>query len=333
MFQRMLVPVDGGEPAHAGLQEALALATAHDSVLCLLHVVDDTPLLDDLSVPDLAPLHHKTLANGEAILAQARAVCEAKDRQVETRLCEPRHGRVSDAILQQAGELACDLIVIGSHGRRGALRALLGSDAEAVIRASPVPVLLVRSVTETASAIAVNARVPYRSILVPIDGSETSDRGLQQAIQLGLMNHGRLRLIHVVDELSMVDAFEPALTLDWVGCLREGGRWILDQAAKRVREAGLSVETLLVDDFGRRVWTVVAEDATNWLADVVVLGSHGRRGFDRLLLGSDAEQILRHSPVPVLLVRPDQAAQGRSLQRTPVQGLKEETPAASPGPN
>lgn len=305
MFRRILVPIDGSEPARAGLFEALALAGAHGAMLCLLYVVDDAPLLDDLSNPiDLEAAHRRRVAAGRAVLDEARGLCTARGPAVQTCLHELQRGAVSQAIVQQALEQDCDLIAIGSHGRRGLRRALLGSDAEAVLRSSPVPVLLVRAAGEPERSASIEARVPYRRLLVPVDGSDASDRGLDEAIELARLTQGRLRLVHVVDELSMALALDPSLTLtaDWLGRLREQGSRILQRNAERVRAARLDVETLLVDDFKRRLWSVVAAEAQAWLADVIVLGSHGRRGFERLAVGSDAEQIVRHAPVPVLLV-------------------------------
>jgi nucleotide-binding universal stress UspA family protein len=117
---------------------------------------------------------------------------------------------------------------------------------------------------------------------------------------------GRIRLLHVVDELSLSLALDPAVTLsrNWLGLLRQGGETILQQARERVRAAGLEAETVLVSSLKRRVWDAVVADSKHWMADLIVIGSHGRRGVGRLLMGSDAEQIARHAPVPVLLLHP-----------------------------
>ena len=145
----------------------------------------------------------------------------------------------------------------------------------------------------------------YQKILVPVDGSPTSERGLDEAIRLGTLTHGHLRLLHVVDELSLalaMDAYS-GYAGDWMNTLREDGKRILADAKSRVAAAGLEAETVLIDNFEGRVHDLTVAEATKWPADVIVIGTHGRRGIGRMVLGSSAEHVLRLSPVPVLLVR------------------------------
>jgi nucleotide-binding universal stress UspA family protein len=142
----------------------------------------------------------------------------------------------------------------------------------------------------------------YQRILVPVDGSPTSDRGLEEAIQMAKLTNARLRMIHVVDELSLT-LYTEAFAGNWLDELRAGGALILEKAQALVRERGIEVDTLLVDNFSGPVDDTVASEATKWPADLIVLGTHGRRGVGRWMLGSDAERILRIAPCPVLLVR------------------------------
>jgi nucleotide-binding universal stress UspA family protein len=145
----------------------------------------------------------------------------------------------------------------------------------------------------------------YQRILVPVDGSPTSDRGLAEAIALAKLTGARLRLVHVVDELSFALGASAIASYsgDYITLLRDGGAEILDAAKAQVEAAGLPVDTLLRDSFSGRVCDQVIEAAKAWDAQLIVIGTHGRRGVGRLFLGSDAEQILRQAPVPVLLVR------------------------------
>ena len=145
----------------------------------------------------------------------------------------------------------------------------------------------------------------YTHILVPVDGSPTSDRGLQEAVKLAKLTGARLRLIHVVDQLvyaAGMDGFG-AMSADLIPLLREAGEKTLKTAKARVEASGVPVETALFDSFAGRVCDVVVAEATSWHADLIVLGTHGRRGVGRVLMGSDAEQIVRLAPTPVLLVR------------------------------
>jgi nucleotide-binding universal stress UspA family protein len=145
----------------------------------------------------------------------------------------------------------------------------------------------------------------YRRILVPIDGSATSDKGLDEAIALARLTGARLCLVHVLDDLSFATGYETcAVYTDTVlPFARRSGERILQEASARAAARGVQVETRLVDDLPPRMSELVAEQAKAWQADLIVIGTHGRRGAARLLLGSDAEQIMRMAPVPVLLVR------------------------------
>jgi nucleotide-binding universal stress UspA family protein len=150
----------------------------------------------------------------------------------------------------------------------------------------------------------------YERILVPVDGSATSDRGLDEAIKLARLTGGRIRLMHVVDELSVAlgnaSAFS-GTTAETFRVLREGGEQILAAARARVEAAGLPVDIALDDTLGGRISDRIVAQAREWPAEVIVIGTHGRRGMGRLLMGSDAEQVTRLATVPVLLVRAEEA--------------------------
>ena len=145
----------------------------------------------------------------------------------------------------------------------------------------------------------------YQRILVPIDGSPTSTRGLDEAIGVARLTGASLRLLHVMDELVFVSGFESGTTYakEVVPKLRRRAASILEIGRKRVEAAGVPVDTLLVECFARRTSEIVCEQAVAWNADLIVAGTHGRRGVRRMMLGSDAEQIARTAPVPILLVR------------------------------
>jgi nucleotide-binding universal stress UspA family protein len=145
----------------------------------------------------------------------------------------------------------------------------------------------------------------YQRILVPIDGSSTSTQGLDEAIKLAKLTGASLRLIHVVDPLTFATGIElyGAYAGDVIPLMKEAGEKILEQARTLVATSGVKVDTLLFDSLATRVSDTVVEQAKAWDADLIVIGTHGRRGVKRLMLGSDAEQIVRMAPVPVLLVR------------------------------
>jgi nucleotide-binding universal stress UspA family protein len=146
----------------------------------------------------------------------------------------------------------------------------------------------------------------YSKILVPIDGSATAERGLQEAMALARDLNAGLVLLHAVDiypsvlEMSSAPAFQETRHL-----ILQAGEKVLEQARRRVAEGGIAVEAVLRETTMQRVADVVAEEATNRRCGLIVMGTHGRRGFNRLALGSDAELVARYAPVPVLLVRQD----------------------------
>jgi nucleotide-binding universal stress UspA family protein len=145
----------------------------------------------------------------------------------------------------------------------------------------------------------------YQRILVPIDGSATSGKGLHEAIALAKLTAGRIRLLHVVDDLPLLMSGDGYASLagDVLGVLRDAGEKIVAEAKAAVQRAGVPVETSIYDSLQGRLADRVVQEVADWQAELVVLGTHGRRGVRRLVLGSDAEQILRCANVPVLLVR------------------------------
>jgi nucleotide-binding universal stress UspA family protein len=153
----------------------------------------------------------------------------------------------------------------------------------------------------------------YKKILVAVDGSHTSALGLKEAIKLAKDQSARLVLLHVVDELAVTRYPEVVYYAgDIIGSLQEAGTRILAKAEAQVRRSGVRLQTMRVDSRGRSVAEVIVGQARKLNADVIVLGTHGRRGLTHLLLGSDAESVVRSAPVPVLLVRGRKA--GRSAR-------------------
>jgi len=150
----------------------------------------------------------------------------------------------------------------------------------------------------------------YQRILVPVDGSPTSKHGLQEAIRMAKMTGGKLRLMHVVDDTSIALSFDAyaGYPSDWLENLRQDGERLLAGARAVAAAAGVEADTVLRDNFALPVHELVVTEAGAWPADLIVLGTHGRRGIGRVMLGSSAENVLRRSPIPVLLVRSPEPA-------------------------
>lgn len=144
----------------------------------------------------------------------------------------------------------------------------------------------------------------YQRILVPIDGSKTSERALQEAIKVA-DRKAQLRLIYVLEEIYLVDAEGYAYIdiAELQKAMRETGERTLALAQEKVQRSGMAVETVLLEAAGERIAGVIGKDAQQWHADLIVIGTHGRSGLNRLLLGSVAEGVVRVASVPVLLIR------------------------------
>jgi len=145
----------------------------------------------------------------------------------------------------------------------------------------------------------------FKRILIPVDGSETSNKALVAGLRMARETGASVRLLHALNDLAYLGAMAPdgAYSTDVAGMLREAGAKVLTDATAIAQSAGMQASQSLADEPGTRLGEVVAEAAKRWGADLVVVGSHGRRGLGRVLLGSGAEQILRLAPVPVLVVR------------------------------
>ena len=150
----------------------------------------------------------------------------------------------------------------------------------------------------------------YTHILVPIDGSPTSDRALTEAASLARLTGAQVRLLHILDPVTHTRGFERPETYskDILPQAQQAGLALLEERRARLANQGIAVDTQLLESLGASVARLVVEHAAQWQASVIVLGTQGRRGLERMLMGSDAEQIARHATVPVLLVRQSDVA-------------------------
>ncbi len=146
MYSRILVPVDGSAPSRAGLKEAIGLAAGTKATLILFNVVNEPPLLMGAAgYVNYGDISEILLRNGQELVTEAAAEAAKVGVMVESFVIDAGTDAVCDTIVEQAATRRCDLIVMGTHGRRGMKRLTMGSDAELVVRQSPVPVLLVKA--------------------------------------------------------------------------------------------------------------------------------------------------------------------------------------------
>lgn len=144
----------------------------------------------------------------------------------------------------------------------------------------------------------------YGKILVPVDGSETSILGLNEAIKIARAQGSQLRLVHIVNELVLDYTYSPgAYATNLIESLRKAGRTVLDVAETVAQRQGIKPECVLLESIGGQEADFILAQAEEWQADLIVMGTHGRRGFLRVDLGSDAEQVVDGATVPVFVVR------------------------------
>ena len=160
----------------------------------------------------------------------------------------------------------------------------------------------------------------YNKILVPVDGSDAAADGLNEAIKLAKIHGSQLCLLHVVNELVLNFGYVPGFTGAYLfESLRNAGRDILDSAKATVVSEGIEPTCVMLECVGGGAAPLILERAREWKADLIVMGTHGRRGLARLALGSDAEQVVRGATVPVLLIRSKAAAKKSTGPTSPVE--------------
>ena len=145
----------------------------------------------------------------------------------------------------------------------------------------------------------------FKRIIVPVDGSHTANKALTAALQMAHDSGGCVRIIHVIEGTSYNSGTTQieGLPGDLMSSVRSAAKIILDEALALAQPFGVETDTKLFDTFDGRLADVVSDAATEWQADLIVVGTHGRRGIGRLLMGSGAEQIMRQAPIPVLVFR------------------------------
>ncbi|WP_440763626.1 universal stress protein [Natronorubrum sp. DTA7] len=271
MFERILVPTDGSGPANAALEYAGEIAAVEQVTVHILYVIDpdETEEMDD----PLAGSRDWAGETGSPII-----------EEIETG--EPR-----DTILEAAVEHDVDAIVMGTRGRRGVGRLLLGSVTESIVRDADVPVLVVRGAPE------VRRPYPIETIVVPTDGSAHAEVALERALTVAAHHDATVHLLSIVDVTPAGIEDQNDLRLDR---LERYARRVVEEGVERAANLGVETEVMVTYGSTHRKIRTYADDVD---ADLLVMGTHGRSGLDRLLLGSVTERVLRTATTPVLTVR------------------------------
>jgi nucleotide-binding universal stress UspA family protein len=286
-LRKILCPVDFSQDSTNAMRLAIRLANEHAAELVLAHVFQ-LPTAFAMGEPVLPTDVYTTLAD-ESKRGLDQAVAQATELGAKRVTCELRTGvawaEIIDLLERDA---TIDLVVMGTHGRSGLSRFLLGSVTEKVVRHAPCSVLTIRADA---------AVVPFAKILCPIDFSDASEVAMDFAAELHAKS---ITLLHII-EVIMPYSGEPFPTV-YVDEIEERTTEELDRAATLLRKlAEVPVETTSRQGrAGQEVIEALDEDRA---FDLVVIGSHGRTGIKRALLGSVAEVVVRHARCPVLVAR------------------------------
>ena len=294
-FKQVLCPVDLSESSDRSLTYAVALARWYDARLTILHVVPtfDPVVRGEFGVPVRVP----NPVPREQVLEEVRRAMDL-DAKAPNATLVAESGDASTTIVDQAVSTRADLIVMGTHGRRGFKRLLLGSVAETVLREAPCPVLTVPPAAHAATSQAVT----FKRILCPVDFSPSAVQALAIALDLARQADGLVTLMHVVEWLPEE---EPQTSAHFN--VPEYRRHLAADAAERLRllvaeESQTWVEIDNVVVFGR-AHREILRVAERKPADLIVMGAQGRGGVDLALFGSATQQVVRGVACPVLTVR------------------------------
>ncbi|WP_336037997.1 universal stress protein [Halobacterium yunchengense] len=274
MYDVILVPTDGSEHAARAAEHAALLADAFDAAVHVVSVVDDGS-------------EERRDAAREAVDAVESLVADGA--RVETAILD---GVPEDAILAYADDHGADLVAMGTHGRTGVDRYVAGSVTEAVVRHADAPVLAVRATEESRPR-------SYEDVLVPTDGTPTADAAVDHGVAIADAFDATVHVVNVVDTGGTHASPTYELTREMVAELEAAGQRVVEDVAERARDAGVNATTYVHEGHAAEGILDYVDDHG---VDLTVMGTRGESGLTRFLLGSTAERVIRHSPVPVVAV-------------------------------
>ncbi|WP_324666163.1 universal stress protein [Haloarcula sediminis] len=285
MYESILLPVDGSEHAAKIVQHAAELAQWTEAKIQVVFVADtsrDSVTVVDGSVVDALE------QEGEPIVSDVVSTLDSLGVKHGTDIIQ---GSPAPTIVDYAERYDYDLIVLPTHGRTGIPRYLLGSVTEKVVRLSDVPVLTARMKANE------QLQFPYEEILIPADGSPASTAAAKHGLALAETLHATVHILSVVDDTSLGPDVRSALPANERE--RPATEAVEDVAAEAADHELTDVHTYV--EHGSPA-EVIREQIETSDIHAVVMGSSGRRGVDRILLGSVAEKTVRSAPVPVITV-------------------------------
>ncbi len=285
MYKTLLVGFDDSQPSKAALKEAANWVKRHGGDVILVHAV-----FFDAEEFGIAPVQmEKRLKHGERICMDTKEMV-AREFGIEAKsiLCE---GEPPEVLVSMAKEKNADLIVLGTFGRRGINRLLMGSVTSQVIVNSPVDVLVVKKQCSECSG-------EYRSILVPFDGSDFSKKALGKACILSKTAGSEVTVLYVIPRYEEMIGFFRTDSIK--KSMNQEAQKIVEAAISAAAAAGISVKTEIREGHSAEK---IIDVASGMKKDLIVMGSYGWRGVNKAIMGSTTERVLIGAPCPVLAVR------------------------------
>jgi nucleotide-binding universal stress UspA family protein len=304
MYRNLLVPLDGSPFSEHALSFAWSIAQQSGAALHLAHVhaFNDPIYVEGMPVID-ADWHTLGREHERAYLAQVRdRLLSATQRPI---VCAnpDNDGSVAGTLAHYVMANQIDLVVMTTHGRGGLARAWLGSVADALVRCSPVPLLLLRPAEQPPEL----AQTPrFQRLLIPLDGSALSEQILGPALELGGLAQAEYTLLRVAEPFVLT-SYAPLAQISRLDerMTQEGlteARQYIKRVAERLRVEGRTIHTRAL--LAEQPAAAILDEAHRQEADLIAMTTHGRSGLARLLLGSIADKVLRGATLPMLIARP-----------------------------
>lgn len=281
-YRKILVAIDGSETSMHALRESFKLAYNEGSWITVVSVVP--PYTGDLSLVGVGNVLQALRSPCQTALTKAMEIAKSDGALIKT-VCE--EGEPYERIVDLAEAENCDLIVVGRKGRSALERVLIGSVAARVIGHGQCDVLVVPE----------KSTIGWQRILIATDGSKYSNVAAEKAINFAKSYGGELKVISIVEVPSSVYGIAPGAVEDMI----KQAKGYVEDIRKKAEATGIKAETSIIE--GEEAYQKICELAREQNINTIFLGSHGRTGLKRLLMGSVAEKVIGYSPCPVLVAR------------------------------
>ena len=287
MYNSIVVGYDESLSSKAALKEASRWVKVHGGKLLLIHAV----YFDQEEFAILPSQMEKRFEFGTKVCLDAKKSLKSEfglNGSVESYICE---GEPPEVIVETAEANKSDLIALGTYGRKGLKRLLMGSVTSQVILNSPCDVLVVSKECTSCTG-------KYVSLLVPFDGSDSSKKALTRACQLSKIDGSEITVLYVIPRYEeMVDFYKTeAITKS----LFQEAEKIANSAKKLAADQGVQIKAVVQEGHASEKIVEIADKFKN---DLIIMGTHGWRGMNKAIMGSTAERIIANAGRPILIVR------------------------------